>query len=688
MNNTVADSPNKLLEINDDELVAILNGTDDLSLVKCKALWFFGEWSALVNFELKNLNNHPDRDKVSVLIASAYLQLGDLEKSRALTKLAIKWGCPHDSIAKVFIAGVHNTLGRVSALKRDDKRINVHFKNSVAILDAKNASLVAKVRAVKEMSNLGLLSETVGILRDEVNALDSKTKRHTTIENDIFQLHQVISSIHEMNSLKDHSIRAVDGSLDAEIKHITWMHQSHQDIINVINEFMNSTADGQDYRIRRLCQLFENIEIVAIQYYEISYIDLDLVAQLDELILTNFSSDDFETLSNKVMNKLLIKELLFIRISELIMLNFLKCSDFDQFLKIYNEIVQVNKFDRDVSQNCTISIWFLQNANYVDVFAVLDEITDTSKLLGLLNSNEIKKHIRVALYFLLANYYMSKNNKIKATHYFSLALKYAQSNVYIIECCINELVKLKQSTHSISLLVEELLESSNLSLKEQSSLLSAFELSAKNITNASGHGHFLLLEFVRNQFEYIRANSVAKKMVMIEIGTTRELLGSQGSTEKLARYCNEKGIHFITVDMDPVNTDLAHDLLNLINPSFEAVNAKGEDYLATYKDEIDFIFLDAYDFDHGQHSIERQTRYESVLGSKINDSDCHQMHLECVTSLTKKLSQHGVICFDDVWFKNGVWQGKGTTAMPYLLKNNFKVVASSDNAAILLREIF
>lgn len=197
------------------------------------------------------------------------------------------------------------------------------------------------------------------------------------------------------------------------------------------------------------------------------------------------------------------------------------------------------------------------------------------------------------------------------------------------------------------------------------------------------HGHSLLLA-------HLDAHPPAqdgRRRVMIEIGTTRETVPSQGSTEKLATRCAELGIDFITVDMDPRNGRLARRMFRRLGLPFRTVTAKGEDFLADWQGWIDYCFLDAYDFDHGQHSELRQSRYESFLGSRIADEACHQMHYDCATSLIAKLAPGGVICFDDTWTDaDGAWTAKGATAMPLLLENGFRVLEARNRAALLARD--
>lgn len=179
-----------------------------------------------------------------------------------------------------------------------------------------------------------------------------------------------------------------------------------------------------------------------------------------------------------------------------------------------------------------------------------------------------------------------------------------------------------------------------------------------------------------------------RRRIMVEIGTTRETVPGQGSTRQLAMLCADLGIDFVTVDMDPANSRRAQRMFRRLGLPFSAITSRGEDYLAAFEGVIDYVYLDAYDFDHGKHSEMRQGRYEQFLGKRINDIDCHQMHLDCAKSLVEKMSSNGLICFDDTWTEdNGDWAAKGTTAMPYLLTNGFELLETRSRAALLKRHL-
>lgn len=196
------------------------------------------------------------------------------------------------------------------------------------------------------------------------------------------------------------------------------------------------------------------------------------------------------------------------------------------------------------------------------------------------------------------------------------------------------------------------------------------------------HGHDLLLSRLE-QMQH--SGTPLKDKLLIEIGSTREDVPGQGSTAKIAAFCAQHQMRFITVDMDPHNTKAASRTLEPYGQGFEAITQKGEDFLREYQGQPDYVFLDAYDFDHGKHSAMRQNRYVQFLGSEISDAACHQMHLDCAESLVDKLAPSGLICIDDTWQEQGEWTAKGKLAVPFLLQNGFSVLAARNRAAILQR---
>ncbi len=153
-------------------------------------------------------------------------------------------------------------------------------------------------------------------------------------------------------------------------------------------------------------------------------------------------------------------------------------------------------------------------------------------------------------------------------------------------------------------------------------------------------------------------------------------------TCNLAMWKND----FISVDMDPVNTEEARNTLLEISPDFEAINAKGEDFLKCFQSRVDFLYLDAFDIDHGNHSEPRKHRYREHLGLDITNEACYKMHLDCAMEAVRLMGTGGVIVFDDAWRQGDGWAGKGHSAMPFLLEHGFEVIQETRNTIWLERQ--
>ena len=98
-----------------------------------------------------------------------------------------------------------------------------------------------------------------------------------------------------------------------------------------------------------------------------------------------------------------------------------------------------------------------------------------------------------------------------------------------------------------------------------------------------------------------------------------------------------------------------------------------------------YIYIDAYDFEHDFHSPERQSRYRTLQGAEINNEDCWTMHLRCAKAFAEKCEVGSVVVFDDVFFKDDEWAGKGKLAMPYLLAAGFDIIERSKSTVVLRR---
>lgn len=317
-----------------------------------------------------------------------------------------------------------------------------------------------------------------------------------------------------------------------------------------------------------------------------------------------------------------------------------------------------------------------------DVHEAIDDVLD---------SLPSRADERVWFLMSLADQFEIRGDKVTATSYLNVAMELAQGADEDLRLVLaRRLVAGGQATTAMDMLVGDAIDAVRTRVGvDDGNFAQSLTQAYKGVREAGQtrheHGHELLLAHLKLSMPRIKAQAGGRRMTMVEIGTTRENVPGQGSTRKLAEFCRHEGLDFVTVDMDPHNTHVAQRMFERLSMDFEAVAMKGEDYLRDRQAQVDFAFLDAYDFDHGQHSDLRQSRYVKFLGSRIDEEACHRMHLECAQSLVRLLSAHGVICVDDTWFEDGHWTAKGTLAVPYLLEYGFEIIDARNRAALLKR---
>jgi hypothetical protein len=321
-----------------------------------------------------------------------------------------------------------------------------------------------------------------------------------------------------------------------------------------------------------------------------------------------------------------------------------------------------------------------QVTNSVDLYAEADKI-----LKNTLHDTADKFQFHLEM----ADHFISKKDKVTALHYLNNASELADDvEARFVSRLIKKMLAIGKTALASEIALTLAFKRTNdlvLSEQDKTTILASIQKTLQTVQVKFEHGHEVLLTYLAANMATIKAQTVGRKPVLIEIGTTRENIPGQGSTLKIASFCQKHGMHFITVDMDPHNTHAAVEAFRAMDVPFSAITAKGEDYLRTYTGTFDFIFLDAYDFDHGQHSEIRQSRYIKYLGNPIDDAACHQMHLECAQSINSKLAENGIVCMDDTWLEADHWTAKGTLAMPYMLANGFKVIEARNRAALLTR---
>jgi FkbM family methyltransferase len=101
-----------------------------------KLQWLLGEWKTLVNGELKAIEQDPYRAELSLLIAAAHIQLGDLVSGKQFAQLAKQGGCSKQRISEVLVAGVYHTLGQAFAtIDSQSPTAETHFENAIKTIN-------------------------------------------------------------------------------------------------------------------------------------------------------------------------------------------------------------------------------------------------------------------------------------------------------------------------------------------------------------------------------------------------------------------------------------------------------------------------------------------------------------------------------------------------------------------------
>ena len=126
------------------------------ALPTAREQWQRGDWAALADMTLDQLQDHPDRAKLALLAAAGHMQLGRNDQGADCLRQAKAWGCNPQLMRQVVIAGVHNTLGKAAALADMPDRADQHFAASLRTVMPMGASTshVTNRRKTQSISNV------------------------------------------------------------------------------------------------------------------------------------------------------------------------------------------------------------------------------------------------------------------------------------------------------------------------------------------------------------------------------------------------------------------------------------------------------------------------------------------------------------------------------------------------------
>jgi hypothetical protein len=170
---------------------------------------------------------------------------------------------------------------------------------------------------------------------------------------------------------------------------------------------------------------------------------------------------------------------------------------------------------------------------------------------------------------------------------------------------------------------------------------------------------------------------------VVEIGSRHQDKGP-GSTNQFHDYCARRGAEFWTVDSDPVVASGCR----AVTPN--AVCARGEDFLATFPGKpIVFAYLDNFDWTYAgvervPKVIRQAEHYRTVHMIERTNTNSQAAHLAQARALVPLLHTTAFVLFDDTWVTaDGGHDGKGGTAVPFLLENGFRTRAGGSATSAL-----
>ena len=193
-----------------------------------------------------------------------------------------------------------------------------------------------------------------------------------------------------------------------------------------------------------------------------------------------------------------------------------------------------------------------------------------------------------------------------------------------------------------------------------------------------GHGHNLFLFLIKKKIKQKNYKN------FLEIGSTREKIYGQGSTQIIAKFCERKKINFVSVDADIRNTNKLKEELISYKYS-KLVCDKGENYLKNINMKFDCIYLDAFDIEKPIKNKFRDEFYLKEYSSTITNEMSADTHLEITKYLSEKINESALIVFDDTFLNDNIFLGKGKKAIPFLINLGFKVISSNSNSVALER---
>lgn len=139
----------------------------DVSLLE-RALtqWQFGDWESLSRLDRDQLQHHPDRARLALLVAAGHFQNGSVLHARQFARMARDWGCSDKRMAQILISGVYNSLARQAAVQGDSSKSSQFFETALAVgAPTGETTLLTQARMGYQLAVLGVRPGQYGRLQ-------------------------------------------------------------------------------------------------------------------------------------------------------------------------------------------------------------------------------------------------------------------------------------------------------------------------------------------------------------------------------------------------------------------------------------------------------------------------------------------------------------------------------------------
>lgn len=103
--------------------------------------------------------------------------------------------------------------------------------------------------------------------------------------------------------------------------------------------------------------------------------------------------------------------------------------------------------------------------------------------------------------------------------------------------------------------------------------------------------------------------------------------------------------------------------------------------------KICYAYLDNFDYNYNPDDppwwVQQQIKQYASYGIEMTNENSEQAHLKQTQLIVSHAADRCIIHIDDTFQKGDQWVGKGATAVPWLIDNNWKIIYTFLNTVAL-----